>query len=438
MANGPRVTTAPPARWLWRGALAFFILAGLTGAFFRFGTAQGTTLGFSLGNIRHAHSHTMYFGWVTPALMGLIAYRLRELGAGSLPKLGPTVGLAFLTALVAYVPFLLFGYAPATFGETQLPLSMIAAGLNVLAWYWFVAIYVRARRNDAPSIAIRLFDLAVFFLVLATLGAWGLSGMQLVGHDDVALRMALTHVFLDIFSEGWFVLGVLGLAAAEVNLGNRSAVWGVRLAAMGIPFTFALGMPPSLVSPLFRLLSSLGGVAVAIGLILIAIPLWRHLGSASSTDARWMWRFAIVALLIKAVAEGLVSIAPDANWSAMPHLRIIYLHVVLLGFVSVGLVAAARSAWGESATRGHTGFVISIAALLLFLLPYTPAWPIAWRGVWLLWVTAALALGPVLAAAWMLLGRRFQVPGSGFQVAVPEAPLPGSDHPEDRQSSNDR
>jgi len=212
------------------------------------------------------------------------------------------------------------------------------------------------------------------------------------------------------------VFAVLGLAAAEVNLGGRSAVWGVRAAAMGIPFTFALGMPPSMVSPLFRLLSSLGGVAVAIGLVLIAAPLYRQLRNASSTDTRWMWRFAIVALFVKAVAEGVVSIAPDANWAAIPHLRIIYLHVVLLGFVSVGLVAAAHSAWGESATRGHTAFVISIVALLIFLLPYMPVWPLAWRGVWVLWVTAALALGPVLAAAWMLLGKRFQVPGSGFQV----------------------
>ena len=115
-----------------------------------------------------------------------------------------------------------------------------------------------------------------------------------------------------------------------------------------------------------------------------------------------MWRFAILALFIKAVAEGVVSIAPDANWAAMPHLRIIYLHVVLLGFVIVGLVAAAGSAWGESATRGHTAFVVSIAALLIFLLPYMPIWPLAWRGVWVLWVTAILALGPVAAAGRML------------------------------------
>jgi hypothetical protein len=249
---------------------------------------------------------------------------------------------------------------------------------------------------------VRLFDLAVFFLVLATMGAWGLSALQLVGHNGVALRMALTHVFLDIFSEGWFVLGVLGLAVSHVRLDGRTAVWGIRLAAAGIPFTFALGMPPSLVSPLFRLLSTIGGVLVAVGLLLIAVMLWRNLHRVEDAGTRRLWRLAIVALVIKATAEGILSLTPSANWAALPHLRIIYLHVVLLGFVSIGLVAAARRAWGAIATRGQTAFVLAIGALLLFLLPYTPVWPLAWRGMWLLWVTAVLALGPVVAASWML------------------------------------
>ncbi len=406
MAEGTPERGARPALWVWRGALGFFILAGLTGAFFRFATAGGFSLGLSLGNIRHAHSHTMYFGWVTPSLMGLIAYRLAKRGYEGMRKVGPAIVLAFVTALLSYVPFLLYGYTPAVLGSTRLPLSMIGAGLNVMAWYWFVVLYVRARTADAPSPAIRLFDLAVFFLVLATLGAWGLSGLQIVGYDNLALRTALTHVFLDIFSEGWFVLGVLGLAAAETRLEGSIPTWGIRLAALGIPFTFALGMPASLVSPLFRLLSSIGGVLVAAGLLLVAIPLWRQLARAERSDVRRMWRFATAALVLKALAEGAVSIAPDASWAGLPQLRIIYLHVVLLGFVSVGLVASARSTWGSVATRGRSAFIVAIAVLLLSLLPFAPIWPLAWRGVGLLWVIAIAALGPTLAAGWMLVRMR--------------------------------
>lgn len=65
----------------WFSALGVFVLAGLTGAFMRFGLIYGFPWGLQYANIRHAHSHTMYFGWVTPALMALIAALRCDLAA---------------------------------------------------------------------------------------------------------------------------------------------------------------------------------------------------------------------------------------------------------------------------------------------------------------------------------------------------------------------
>jgi len=405
MAEFDRPSLSPPT-WIWKGALGFFILAGLTGAFFRFAIAGGFSLGLGLGNVRHAHSHTMYFGWVTPALMGMIAHRMWMWRSEAVPKVSRAIAVVFVTAFLAYVPFLLLGYSSAAIGNAKLPLSMIAAAGNVMAWYVFVQIYVRERARAAPSLAVRLFDLSVFFLVLATLGAWGLPALQASGYHNDALRMALTHVFLDIFSEGWFVLGVLGLAAFDLRLDGKLAGWGVRLAAMGIPFTFALGMPASMVSPLFKILSSVGGAAVSVGVLLIAISLIQKLSTIDPSRSR-LWRFALAALVVKSLAEGVVSVTPTVSWATVPHLRIIYLHVVLLGFVSVGLVAAARNTWGEDLTRGTSAFVVAVALLLFFLIPYTPLWPSALLGTWLLWVTAVVALAPVAAAVGMVLfGRK--------------------------------
>src|SRR5690606_9264113 len=145
--------------------------------------------------------------------------------------------------------------------------------------------------------------------VLATLGAWGLPAMQVFGVESPALMGALTHLFLDLFSEGWFVLGVLGLLAAEVSgrgpverrlLDGVAATWGVRLMVAGLPFTFALAMAPSLVPPLFETLAHAGGALVAAGTLLVVAALWR--------GARGLlWRFALVALAVKALAEGAFS-----------------------------------------------------------------------------------------------------------------------------------
>ena len=80
----PSGQAAPGLRWVWWGALGCFVLAGLTGVFFRFGVSSGVTWGLSLGNVRHAHSHLMYFGWVTPVLMALISRYLPSVAGCSL------------------------------------------------------------------------------------------------------------------------------------------------------------------------------------------------------------------------------------------------------------------------------------------------------------------------------------------------------------------
>lgn len=386
-------------RWAWRGALAFFVLAALTGAFFRFAVAQGALFGFDLGNVRHAHSHAMYFGWGTPALMALVARQLPRLGARPVRGAGAAIGVAFATALLAYPPFLFFGYSVAVVGEARLPLSMMAAGVNVIAWYAFAGLYLRARRGTPASLPLRLLDLSLVFLLLATGGAWGITLLQPLDVEAPALSAAFIHVFLDLFSEGWFVLGVLGLVAAEVGLAGRRAAWGVRLLAAGLPFTFALGMAPSLVPPLFAGLARGGGALVGVGTLLVVGELWVR-------APRGLWRFALACLATKALAEVAVSVMPGTGWGSHPQLRILYLHLMLLGFVSVGLVAAARSEWGGAATRGRRAFAAAVAALLLSLVPLTPVWPAPWRGRWAFAAAALFALGPALVVLHMLASAR--------------------------------
>ena len=397
-----RVRETPALGWAWRGALAVFVLAGATGALFRFAMAVGETFGLDPVNVRHAHSHLMYFGWATPALFALVARRVPALGgralphAGrALPHAGRVIGATFALALLSFPAFLLYGYGPAEVGGARLPLSVIASALNVLAWYAFAAVYLRGRRGAPTGPALRVLDLSVLFLVLSTLGAWGLPVVVATGGAD-ALKAALTHLFLDAFSEGWFVLGVLGLAAAGADLDDRAArvlrgaSWAV---AAGVPFVFALGMAPALVPPAFGVLARLGGVLVGGGLLASVAVLAPRVGG--------LWRIALGLLALKASGQVAVAAWPDGGWAALPAYRILYLHLMLLGFVTLGLVAAARASWGDGATRGRRALAAAVGVLLLSLVLLTPLWPSVWGGPWVPWAVAACALGPVLVAAWM-------------------------------------
>lgn len=397
-----RPATSSTLRRVWTGALALFVLAGLTGALYRFAVAFVWTPdemgGLVLGNVRHAHSHLMYFGWATPALMALMTHAVRRITGRPLHGVGPVLAIVLVLALLAYPPFLLWGYTPAVIGAARLPLSVIAAGLNVIGWYAFAAVYVRATRDLDRGPALRVFDLALAFLVLSTVGAWGLPLSQAFGLANEPLKAALTHLFLDTFSEGWFVLGVLGLAYhAARESGRGLPLWPVFVAAAGVPFTFALSLPAGFVPALWKGLASVGSGLVGVGLLAAVAVLWQRLRSAPQG---WLWRFALGLLALKAAGQVVVAFAPGVNWAALHGLRILYLHLMLLGFVTLGLFAAAGAAFPH--VQGSRAMAAAVGLLLLSLLPLTGWWPGVLGGTWTLYTAATASLLPIAAASYAL------------------------------------
>ena len=195
--------------WVWTGALATFIVAALTGGLYRYAIVSGETFGLSLTNIRHAHSHLMYFGWATPVLIAGIAILKPEMFDAR--RLRAILIAVFIAAAASYPMFLIFGYEVHSIGPARMPLAVVVSGLNMIAWYMFVALYVRSTRGKTRDRSLLLFDLSLTFLVLATLGAWMLAALGPFGIESDVWTSALTHIFLDLFSEGWFVLGLLAL-----------------------------------------------------------------------------------------------------------------------------------------------------------------------------------------------------------------------------------
>ena len=68
-------------------SLGALVIAAWTGVLMRFGMVYGFPgWAQNFGAIRHAHSHLMYFGWVTLALMAMIWQRLPALTGRPLPR----------------------------------------------------------------------------------------------------------------------------------------------------------------------------------------------------------------------------------------------------------------------------------------------------------------------------------------------------------------
>lgn len=388
----PAITSLSALRHRWWLALGFFILAGSTGAWLRFGITTGFPWGLQYTNIRHAHSHLMYFGWATPALMTLILTSLARIAPRPLPRaFRPILDYTFIAAGLAYVAFLLFGYRPAPIGGNMLPLSVIAAGLNVVGWYAFIWHYYKYTKGAPRTLPIRMWDAALIFIGLASLGGWGLPLLTLLQIEDPLISMALTHLFLDTFADGWFVLAMLGLiytavpAAASQNLARRSH----DLMIIGLPVLFIMGIPTHLVTGPLRLIGSAGALLVGLGLLGHLAVLWRRAAG---------WRLPLFFLGLKAVTQLAIVVPAVAVWAERAALRVPYLHWLLLGFITLGLVTAALQTEPKSIARHRRWFLAAVVFMQLTLLPLTQLWPAALRGRWVLTAAAWGALAPVLAA----------------------------------------
>ena len=176
---------------------------------------------------------------------------------------------------------------------------------------------------------------------------------------------------------------------------------------IGLPVLFLLAMPVNLVPAGLRAIAGIGGLLVGAGLLLTISALWPTVSAGVGG-----WRIPLALLALKAVI-GLGMILPvTASWAQQNSLRIFYLHALLLGFITLGLVVAAREMWGRTAVPGQRWLVVAILILLLSLLPMTGIWPAAWSGSWALQIAALVSLGPVLVVAVMVLrllfGRREQ------------------------------
>jgi hypothetical protein len=388
---------------VWHAALACFLLAAAGGVLLRFGLVQGLPFGLLPGDVRHAHSHLMFFGWVTPVLMLLL---LRLQGA-EVPVAGRRIlALTLFAALASFLPFLLSGYRLTPVLGRALPLSMITSGLNGVAWYAFTVLFLfRARKGgkqERPA-AERYFLAAIALLLLSSVGAAALAcaGMFKAGP---LLVSSLATFFLDLFAEGWFGLALLGLAYSSrpAAARERAARTGLVVLVAGLVLRNLADLLAANGFVLLEPLAAAGSAVAGLGLIAVLTPLWRQL----LHERLSLWHLSLGLLLLKAVVDLLSSSPGFAAWSAAAGLRVFYLHAYLLGAVTLGLIAAVREQWGEAAYRRP--WLLAGAALLMTasLLPLSGAWPAGWSGARALDVAAWLSPAPLLAVAYSLLPPR--------------------------------
>ncbi len=339
---------------------------------------------FTFQYLVHAHSHVAFFGWVTPALFGVMAAAARpdRVLEARLRVHAHALGALSAAALVA---FTLTGYGAV---------SIAISALHVVLWWAFALLVLGGLRSPGVATSLtlerRFYATALLLLLLAG-SATLLPGILMVrGVQNAWLKELGIKLFLTPFIGGWLGLGAMGAVYGRIG-GRRFGVWALRLTAAGVvpsallfvgapapwPWLVGIGRAGSL-------LLGLGGLAFALD----ALGAWQRTGA--------LLRLAGTAAALKG---GLELAAGLGAGGALLHDRSItlaYLHLALLGLVTPALIdvayghgrrrAAAQGASARAGTLAGTlahglGLALMGGALLGL------GWPLAARAL------AALGLG---------------------------------------------
>jgi len=391
------------------GALA---LAAWTGVLMRFGMIYGMPeWAQNFGAVRHAHSHLMYFGWVTLALMALIWAELPALTGRPLPRGVPAqMTLTAVLALLSFPAFWSNGYGLTAIGSVRLPLGSMAATFNGLTWFLFIGLYVRATRGlRARPLPVQLWDWALALMGLASVGALGLVGMVAAQVREPLLQQIFLHLFLDLFAVGWFNLALLGVLWANLSGSEPSRLPIFSLALLLIP-TFLLGVSPSLLPSGLFWIAALANAGAALLLGVHGVHFWRR-----RRELNAMTKFALGGLAAVVLIAFLLLWPGLWELFAGGQMRVFYLHLFLLVWVSTALIGQVQRGVALTAAPGKRwiDWLWSVGALGmmggLFGLGLAPYWgmPMVW---WLhvaAWGSLAVAVaGTLLWVASMMAAAR--------------------------------
>ena len=365
-------------------AVGCFILAGLTGAFFRFGMMGLSSWGFKMENIRHAHSHLMYFSWATPALFILVAPKDVWIQRAAISTL--------ILGVISYPFFLMYGYDVVTYGSVSLPPSAIVSGAIMLTWYAFGLRWVLLKKS-AGGFGDTLETTSVVFLILSSFGAWGISFAVPLGLANPVWIESFKHLFLGFFTEGWLTLASISIILSRTSrrdiLQFSIPPFILGLLVVGISASYVLGMPSELVRESVQWLGKVSAFCMGIAMLWIGVAMWKR-------TTGW-WRLPVAALCAKALSLAIIAPWPGIWWADRHQDRILFLHLLLLGIVSMTIaLSAVRN------QRAAVPYYLSVCLLLAMLVPVSSFW--IFPSIALTWVylIAGVSLLPVVAAGFIV------------------------------------
>ncbi len=309
-----------------------FLIAAILGTLLRYYIMRPFG-GFNFLNWLQVHSHVMFLGWVTLALFYLVLERLE---ARIKNLLLFSIIVFQLCVLAMFISFPWEGYGVMSI--ILLSLTMVSG--FIILWYVF-----QNSKGDHNTgwVFIRT---AFVFMVISSMGPLALGPISVMGLKNTEWYNYAVYFYLHFQYNGWFFMALLGLflvvysAWEEKHRDKLRRSW--LLLTVAVFLTFPLSVTGHDNS---RWLNLAGGAGAALQLYVIIHLLMAYLGDKRKREGNDNFngslfiQLSVTALILKMFLQ-LISALPQLTdfIQSNRNLIIAYLHLVLIGFVSFGLL----------------------------------------------------------------------------------------------------
>ena len=314
----------------------------------------------------HAHSHFAFSGWITQSLMLCIALAiLAKKNSGILPVRYNylLVGNLFCSYGIL-ISFFLQGYAP------------VSIAFSTLTIFISIIFYIFCRKDmyagDQHSVWWKYMHAAMLFNMLSALGTFSLAYTMATQPQNTELRLASIYFYLHFQYNGWFLLACLGLFHYWLSLNNLALKDSGNISRILI----ACCIPSYLLSVNWMHFPNyLHAVSISVALLqagawlILVNGILRIKGQLMAIlplKVLWLFSFVLLAGTIKFSLQT-VSAHPDIATLAcgLRPVVIAYLHLVLLGIISLFLIGWFYNQQVLTVRRtGKTGLIAFVAGVI--------------------------------------------------------------------------
>lgn len=313
--------------------LLFFFLASLIGVFLRWQFVW-PTLGVTYTYFLHGHSHTMFLGWVFNALY--IAYTTAHIPSAKQRIFRITfVAIQFLVvAMMISFPIQGYGLFSITFST-----------LHTLLVIFFIIIYFRHTKN-IKSVYGWFARVSLLFFAASTVGPFSLGYLMANGMGQSNLYYFSIYYYLHFQYNGFFLFGILGLFFHLLDIrqipydSQRAKSIGLWMAVACVP-AYLLSVLWAKPGVFFNIVGGLAALiqVYALGLLLLFIKTTNPIQKLTLKSSRLLLSIALLALIVKTILQVLSAFPTVAALAySLKPVVIAYLHLVLIGIISCGLL----------------------------------------------------------------------------------------------------